>query len=145
MRSAMRIAGADKAVGNVLAWILRQEWAENWAEVLADHLGPACDDLGIEAAELEAALGPDGHSVVFVGAVGDFLSRSFGDGRGQARTMVRTAAQLDPSRLRLAETGPRQRRHQNTRRRMILPDNDIDKHPRLTAVGSPVLEKTSSI
>lgn len=76
----MRIAGADKAVGNVLAWILRQEWAENWAEVLADHLGPACDDLGIEAAELEAALGPDGFGIAFACAAEDFLSRNFEDG-----------------------------------------------------------------
>lgn len=76
----MRIAGADKAVGNVLAWILRQDGAENWVEVLADHLGPACDDLGIEAEELEAALGADGFGIAFACAAEDFLSRNFEDG-----------------------------------------------------------------
>ena len=78
----MRIAGADKAVGNVMAWAARQDWADDWAQVLSEHLVPACEDLGIEADALEATLGDDGYGVVFVCAVEDFLSRSFGDGRG---------------------------------------------------------------
>ena len=48
--------------------------------------------------------------------------------RGQARTVVRTAAQLEPNRGRLAKPGTRQRRLQNQRRRMTLPDNYLDKH-----------------
>jgi hypothetical protein len=78
----MRVAGADKAVGNVMAWASRQDWADDWAHVLSEHLVPACDELGIEVEELEATLGDDGYGVVFVCAVEDFLSRSFGDGRG---------------------------------------------------------------
>ncbi len=78
----MRIAGADKAVGNVMAWASRQDWADDWAQVLSEHLVPACEDLGIDADALEATLGDDGYGVVFVCAVEDFLSRSFGDGRG---------------------------------------------------------------
>ena len=76
----MRIAGADKAVGNVIEWALRDDdWAEEWAYVLADHLAPACDDLGIEPEALEFALGSDGFGIVFACATEDFLSSGFGD------------------------------------------------------------------
>ena len=75
----MRIAGADKAIGNVVAWASRDEWADDWTHVLADHLAPVCDDLGIEFDALETTLGSDGYAIVFACAVEDFISRSFGD------------------------------------------------------------------
>jgi hypothetical protein len=75
----MRIAGADKAVGNVMDWASRDDWVEEWSHVLADHLAPVCDDLGIEPEALESALGADGFGIVFACAAEDFLSRGFGD------------------------------------------------------------------
>ena len=61
----MRIAGADKAVGNVIEWSLRDDdWAEEWAHVLADHLAPVCEDLGLEPEMLESTLGSDGFGIV---------------------------------------------------------------------------------
>ena len=75
----MRIAGADRAIGNVMDWACRDDWAEEWSYVLADHLVPVCDDLGIEPEGLESTLGSDGFGIVFACAAEDFLSRSFGD------------------------------------------------------------------
>jgi hypothetical protein len=81
----MRIAGADKAVGNVMGWALRDHWVDEWSHVLADHVAPVCDDLGIDPEALESTLGADGFAIVFACAVEDFLSRSFGD---DGRTVV---------------------------------------------------------
>jgi len=75
----MRIAGADKAVGNVLAWALREEWADEWGAVLTDHLVPACDDLDIDVDELETILGQGAYDVVVACAVEDFFTRRYGD------------------------------------------------------------------
>lgn len=77
----MRIAGANKAVGNVLAWATRGDWAEDWGDVLADHIAPACDDLDIELEALEPAIGADAFASVVGCAFEDFLSRTFGDER----------------------------------------------------------------
>ena len=77
----MRIAGADKAVDNVLAWASCEDWVEAWRNVLDEHFAPACDDLGIESEALQTALGSDGYAIVFACGVEDFLSRSFGDER----------------------------------------------------------------
>ena len=40
-------AGADKAVGNVMQWATQEDWADAWGAVLADHIVPVCEDLGI--------------------------------------------------------------------------------------------------
>jgi hypothetical protein len=75
----MRIAGADKAVGNVMQWATQDEWADAWGAVLADHIIPACEDLGIAPEALESFLGSEGFSIVFACAVEDFFTRSFDD------------------------------------------------------------------
>lgn len=76
----MRIAGADKAVDNVIEWALRDDdWARQWAYVLAEHLAPACDEFGIEPEELEPTLGSDAFGNVFACATEDFLSSGVSD------------------------------------------------------------------
>lgn len=75
----MRIAEADKAIENVLRWTLQEDWSDDWDAVLAEHMVPACDDLGIDVDELEAVLGPEAHSVLLACAVEDFFSRRYGD------------------------------------------------------------------
>jgi hypothetical protein len=78
----VRVAGADRAVGNVLAWATGESWAEEWSQVLDGHLAAACDDLGISVEALETALDEDAYGIVFACAMEDFLSRSFGAARG---------------------------------------------------------------
>ncbi len=78
----MRVAAEGKAVGNVLDWALRDEWAEEWSCVFAEHLAPVCEDLDLAPEALESALGSDGFGIAFACAMEDFLSRSVGeDGR----------------------------------------------------------------
>lgn len=48
-----------------MEWACRYDWAEEWSYVLAEHLVPVCDELGIEPQGLESTLGSDGFGIIF--------------------------------------------------------------------------------
>ncbi|MCW5736539.1 MAG: hypothetical protein KIS73_20600 [Enhydrobacter sp.] len=73
MAKANQLSGVRK-------WLEREEWAELFDELLDLHLGPPCDEAGIEVEELADVIGA-GHAANLFGCVlEDMLSNDFDDG-----------------------------------------------------------------
>jgi len=75
----MRIPGADKAIDNLVAWSLREDWEPLRDQVFAKHFDPVCDRCGIDKGDIADLLGPDAFSMVAGCALEDFFSARFGE------------------------------------------------------------------
>lgn len=69
--------GTNAAIGNLMEWAQRPEWAARFADVLAHHIGDIGDEFGITSEdELMEALG-DAADMLFGAAFEDFLTRPY--------------------------------------------------------------------
>jgi hypothetical protein len=74
----MRIPGADQAIGNLVKWSAKDEWAPLRDQVFAEHLGPIQERFGIPDEELVDLLG-DAFSMVFGFILEDFFAARLGE------------------------------------------------------------------
>lgn len=73
----MSLPGTDKAIANLTEWGMRDDWRDAFDDVVARHLGPVCDALGIERQDLADRLGPMPF-MIFMGCVyEDFFTTVF--------------------------------------------------------------------
>jgi hypothetical protein len=64
-----------------MKWSMRDPWSDRFAQVLEDHLLPACDETGLTVDDVISTLGEDFFtSTVWACAFEDFLTREFDDG-----------------------------------------------------------------
>jgi len=56
----------DKAVGNLMQWTERPEWADDYSDIFHAHLGPLCERLGISDQELAEETADYGHMLLGV-------------------------------------------------------------------------------
>jgi hypothetical protein len=65
----------------LIKWSMRDPWSDRFAEVLEDHLLPACDETGLTVDDVVSTVGEDFFtSTVWACAFEDFLTREFDDG-----------------------------------------------------------------
>ncbi len=65
----------------LIKWSMRDQWADRFEQVLEDHIGPTCDEAGLEIDEIAPIIGEDQFmSTVWACAFEDFLTREFDDG-----------------------------------------------------------------
>lgn len=69
------------SVEGLMKWLRRDEWRDAFDEVLARHLGPACDKADIEIDELSTHLGADWFMTLWGCAFEDFLTQGINGGR----------------------------------------------------------------
>lgn len=69
------------SLGKLIKFIRRPGWEEAFAEILEQHLGPACSNLDIEPDELFNILGEVAVTILHGCALEDFMSREDEDGR----------------------------------------------------------------
>jgi hypothetical protein len=73
----MRIPGADQAIGNLVKWSSREEWAPYQAEVFAEHFELVQEELGVSEQEVVDVLG-EAFGMVFGFILEDFFTARFG-------------------------------------------------------------------
>ena len=65
----------------LINWSMRDRWADQFEQILEDHLVPACEETGLEINDVAAVMGEDLFmSTVWACAFEDFLTREFDDG-----------------------------------------------------------------
>lgn len=69
--------GSEKANANILKWIGREEWSEPFGWILADHLGPPCEEFDIDVEDLPEEIGPDLFDMALACVLDDFLTCVF--------------------------------------------------------------------
>lgn len=74
----MRIAGRDQAIGNIVKWSARDDWAPYREQVFAEHLDFIKDNFGVTGEELAEALG-DAFGMLYGVILEDFFTARFGD------------------------------------------------------------------
>ena len=77
-RKPGRASPTDKAIGNLLKWSSREEWADEREEILGEHLGPACEDFDLELGELREEIGPEAYGNLLGFAMEDLFTRRLG-------------------------------------------------------------------
>ena len=70
-------------------WVSREEWQEELAEVVAEHLGAACEDDDIAIDELEDVVGKEAFFDAWGAACEDFITREIEDGRNVAENYLK--------------------------------------------------------
>jgi hypothetical protein len=70
-------------------WVSREEWQEELAEVVAEHLGAACEDDGVAIDELEDVIGKEAFVDAWGAACEDFITRELEDGRNVAENYLK--------------------------------------------------------
>ena len=80
-RERTGVPGVDRAYQNVLKWLARGEWEDLFGRTMDEHLGEACEELGLGPDELAEGLGEDVFGVAMGCAVDDLLTRSDDEGR----------------------------------------------------------------
>ena len=73
----MGAPGMDKAFKSITKWMRRDEWSDPFVELIADHIGPACEDFDIEPEDLERELGSDYFATALACAIDDLLASEF--------------------------------------------------------------------
>jgi hypothetical protein len=66
---------SSDSLSGLLKWLGREEWRGAFAEILHQHLGPACEAAGIEFDEIAAILGDHHFMMLWACAFEDFLTR----------------------------------------------------------------------
>jgi hypothetical protein len=74
----MRIAGADQAIGNLVKWSTRDDWAPYREEVFASHLDFIADKFDVKEEELVEMLG-ETFGMLYAVMLEDFFAARFGD------------------------------------------------------------------
>ena len=69
------------SLAKLIKFIRRTEWEEAFAEVLEQHLGRACSNLGIEPGEIFDILGDVAGTILHGCALEDFMARDYEGGR----------------------------------------------------------------
>jgi hypothetical protein len=65
----------------LIKWSTRGVWADRFDDILADHVLPACDETGLDMADIVSLIGEELFmSTVWACAFEDFLTREFDDG-----------------------------------------------------------------
>ena len=73
---------ASSSLAGLIKWLGRDEWREPFEEVLRLHVGPACEQAGIEFEDIEDILGRHHFMALWGCAFEDFLTRTLEpDGR----------------------------------------------------------------
>ncbi len=73
---------AGSSLAGLIRWLRRDEWREPFEEVLRLHVGPACEQAGIEFEDIEDILGHHHFMALWGCAFEDFLTRTWEpDGR----------------------------------------------------------------
>lgn len=73
----MGAPGMDKALTSIEKWIEREEWRDRANQVIADHLGPACDDFDLDLGDLAEEIGPELCGMAVSCALDDLLTCDF--------------------------------------------------------------------
>ena len=74
----MRIAGGDQAIGNLVKWTSKEDWAPYRDEVFASHLEFVSDKFDVTAEELAETLG-DAFGMLYGVILEDFFTARFGE------------------------------------------------------------------
>ena len=74
----MRIAGRDQAIGNIVKWSARDDWAPYREQVFAEHLDSIADNFDLTGQELAETLG-DAFDMLYGVILEDFFAARFGD------------------------------------------------------------------
>lgn len=74
----MRIPGADQAIGNLVKWSTKEEWAPLREQIFAEHFDPLYDRFETTGEEVADLLG-DAFGMVFGFVFEDFFTARFGD------------------------------------------------------------------
>lgn len=74
----MRIPDADQAIGNLVKWSARDDWAPYQAQVFAEHFELVQEKLGVSELEVVDLLG-EAFGMVFVFILEDFFTARFGE------------------------------------------------------------------
>jgi hypothetical protein len=69
---------SSDSLAGLMKWLGREEWRAPFAEVVAEHIGAACDKAGIALDEIADILGDDTDITIFCCAFEDFLTRDAG-------------------------------------------------------------------
>ncbi len=73
---------ASSSLAGLIKWLGRDEWREPFEDVLWPHVGPACEQAGIEFEDIKDILGPHHATALWGCAFEDFLTRTLEpDGR----------------------------------------------------------------
>jgi hypothetical protein len=73
------MAGSHSLEG-LMKWLEREEWAGAFKDLLALHLGSACESAGIAIGDLASIIGVDRFMVLWACIFEDFLTRDLPDG-----------------------------------------------------------------
>ena len=74
----MRIAGRDQAIGNIVKWSARDDWAPYREQVFAEHLDSIADNFDVKGEELAETLG-DAFGMLYGVILEDFFTARFGE------------------------------------------------------------------
>jgi hypothetical protein len=69
---------SSDSLSGLIKWLGREEWRTPFEEILDLHLGPACEDAGVELNEIVEILGDDHFTMLWGCAFEDFLTRDCG-------------------------------------------------------------------
>lgn len=91
---------AHKLAG-LIKWAGRKEWRDRFDMILDDHMWPACEDTGLEPAEIVSTLGKDYFmSTVWASAFEDLLTREFEDGSNIVDDYLKRRSAKEPADVR---------------------------------------------
>jgi hypothetical protein len=82
------LAMAHAMIG-LARWVSREEWQEELAKVVAEHLGAACEDDEVVIDELEDVIGREAFIDAWGAACEDFITRELEDGRNVAENYLK--------------------------------------------------------
>ncbi len=74
----MRIPGADQAIGNLVKWSAKDDWAPFQAQVFAEHFELVQERLSVSEQEIMDLLG-EAFGMVFGFVLEDFFTARFGE------------------------------------------------------------------
>src|ERR1700693_4069125 len=69
------------SLAGLMKWIGREEWREDFAELLDRHIAHACSGADVKVEDLGSIVGEQEFMTLWGCAFEDFLSRDFDDGR----------------------------------------------------------------
>jgi hypothetical protein len=75
---------APHTLEGLMKWARRDEWRGVLADVLEQHLGPACDGAGVDVGDLADVIGSSWLTTLWGCAFEDLISRTLDDGRNIA-------------------------------------------------------------
>ncbi len=69
---------SSDSLSGLTKWLAREEWSAPFGGILALHVGPACEEAGIEFDEIAEVLGDHHFAMLWACAFEDFLTRDCG-------------------------------------------------------------------